>query len=128
MKLTEDHRKVIRRILAKLPECTGSECYLCLLLFGAADDLARNEKNVWYRFFVPGRSARINSHWEAIRQELSDAIKKGIRYEHTLGIWYEEQARQYGVEVGNLATGNNGLYTMIRMAWLERALYTGELK
>lgn len=129
MKLNKIHREVIQEMLERLPDCDSVECYLCILLFDVIRNRIKKESTVWYSFFVPWRSVRVQKRWFAIHSELSNAIKSGIRRKTTLGEWYEQQASLHGVnEHKSLIRKNSGLYTLVRLAWLERALYTGELK
>lgn len=129
MKLNDAHREVISEMLERLKACPAMDCYLCMILYDVVTERSRKEQNVWYGFLVPWRRSRISAYWLDLYDEMRIAITKGIGLKSTLGMWYEEQARTLGINSHKSIThSNDGLYREIRIAWMERALYMGELK
>jgi small-conductance mechanosensitive channel len=127
MKLNEQHiaiLRVVREVLEESPE--GG--YICHLVADEVLYLRRKELNRWRNRIFFWRKMSILEKWQDIHHELWRAIQFALDGRTTVGQWFEDSVRRVGVNFSEGERHNRYLYKQIRLAWLDRALETGELK
>lgn len=114
----------VRDILERYP----SNGYICLLVEEEAEIASHGERRLWKNRILFWRQFSIKNRWIERREDLVRAIEVGLGGVQTVGTWFDHSVQHAGLNLDGYAIHNRGLYRLIRMAWLDRSIETGELK
>jgi hypothetical protein len=130
LKLSKLDIEILQEVRARL-EITLVDSYICFILHDVCREWRHAEMNKRINRILFWRRKQILDKWlDVIEHELSAAIRVGLRQKTTMGIWLEDEIRDFGIVPGEgpSVRHNLRLYKLARLAWLDRSIETGELK
>jgi hypothetical protein len=127
MKLNKHHIAILQQVREVLEESPDGG-YICIIMADEVLYLRREEINLWRNRIFFWRKMYILRKWQKLHDELWRAIQFALDGRTTVGQWFEDSVHHKGVNFSEGERHNRYLYKQIRLAWLDRALETGELK
>jgi hypothetical protein len=129
MRLDSLQIEILRAVRQRLEVERRSTCaYICIAIEEEISDREINESNLWRNRIMFWRRLEIFEKWAERSRVLRSAVHYGIGRGCSVGAWFDSEASRKGVNIETYTVNNLGLYKQIRLAWLDRMIYTGELK
>jgi hypothetical protein len=129
MNLTPLHIEILRGARKRIEMSEDKlDSFICYAIDNEASDRHLAESKLLRNRLLFWKRNSLYEKWVNIEYTLRKAINSGLSGDITVGVWFNRQTVQYGINVADNDCNNIGLYKQIRLAWLDRAIETGVLK
>lgn len=126
MKLVEGDVELLKRVRDSLASAKSRD-FICIEIMDYTTRAKQEELSLWKNRLMFWRRYAICDRWNERRRRLLTAISFGLRMYPTMGEWLHAETRHKDIRFpANMR--NSTLYTLARIAWLDKIIETGKIQ